>query len=267
MAKDKPAPFVRIRAEILWALQPFVDYAREVEVDRFVNGVIFAEPHSSGGALIGAVSSHAMTAFYDPDAVCNSAVTLDIPDAAFHAARSPEPVVMQYCGVAYDVDLPDWAQPDTAWMTRAGMFILPRMRHPAWAEEEAEFQPTLFACIASGQSHHLGIDYRLTKGVPADWRKPLRAAIGAMSEDGYNGQSISFRPQVCGLFDRVVDLALFEAEEGEARTVFHRPTRIDGKQGPIVVTVSGAQNFVGLYMPMRDGEYQPPAWHFMHKAA
>jgi hypothetical protein len=248
-------------AKLAWALEPIADYAHDDF--RFWDGSLFMEPAPGGGAFVGALSSHVMAVFHSQDAWCKSPMTFRVPYEAFRAAQAPEPVDLTYCGESYSVDVPEWMQPETIWVTNAGMFIMPKMRAPCFAEEEHEFQPVLFQRTASVGTHEVGIDYSAKDGVSIEWRRPL---INASTDTpGAAFRSFAANPFVISRLQRVFDLALAESTPESPPNIFHRPTGTEEKPGPVLITIKGRPDIVATYMPMKtDGEVAPTIpWSFL----
>lgn len=248
-------------AKLAWALEPIVEYAREDL--RFHRGAMFMEPASDGGAFVGAVSSHTMAVFHSPDAWCKSPMTFDMPYLAFRAAEVPETVEFTYCGESYPVDVPEWMQPETVWVTNAGMFVLPKMRAPCFAEESDEFQPTLFERTASVRSHTVGLDYSATPGIFVEWRRPLVKA--STETPGPAFRSFAANPHIVSRLERIFDLALRECDPANPPNIFHRPTGTVEDPGPILVTIKGRPDIVATYMGMKTGGADAPTipWSFL----
>ncbi|MBO9125493.1 MULTISPECIES: hypothetical protein [unclassified Rhizobium] len=252
-------------AKLAWALEPIAEYA---ENDlRFWDGSLFMEPAPEGGAFIGAASSHAMAVFHAQDAWCNSAMTFRMPHEAFRAAEPRYPVEMTYCGEHFAVDVPEWMQPGTIWVTNAGMFIQPKMRAPCFAEEAGDFYPVLFDRTASVGHHHVGIDYTATEGVKVEWRRPLIKA--GTEASGAPIRSFAANPGIISLLERVFDLAIAESPPEAPPAIFHRPTGTDEQPGPVLVTITDRPDIVATYMPLKiDGKTAPTIpWNFLKPPA
>ncbi|ASY68854.1 hypothetical protein [Sinorhizobium fredii] len=254
-------------ARLLWAIEPFVQHHRNTETLHRIDGNVFLEPSSSGGAFFGAVHGHAMAVFHDPDAYCSGAITLDIPESAFAAAKPADPFCFNYCGDHHFADAPEWMQPGHCYVHEAGIFINPKMRHPQWANMNNEFQPCLYSRTASVGAHTIGDDFRLKDGSPAEWRKALTKAVSEATAPA--GDVAIIDPKIVNLFSRIVDLCWSEADQDQPRRVFHRRTAsVDQEKydGPILLTIEGRPDFVGAYMPMRKAEPQPVSGIFLQAA-
>jgi hypothetical protein len=170
---------------------------------------------------------------------------------------------MTYCGESYAVDVPEWMQPDTIWVTNAGMFIMPKMRAPCFADEADDFHPVLFDRTASVGHHHIGIDYTAKDGITVEWRRPLIKA-------GTEAQGPAFRnfaanPGIISLLERVFDLAWQESDPKTPPAIFHRPTGTEEQPGPVLVTISERPDIVATYMPLKtEGKTAPTIpWSFL----
>jgi hypothetical protein len=205
---DEKQHFGWFQARYLAPLFPFVEYAREMDPLRFLDGSIGLEPCAEGGAYLVAVTSNATVIIRDPEAHIDEPVTLDIPDAAFMRAQPIFAPCMNYEGRHYAVPAPEWSQPGFIYVYRAGMHIAPKMRHPMWAEEAYDFQPALFGVGTSVGKHEIGHDYRMTDGSPANWRALLKNVNTTPLADD---STLFFNPRVPALFFDLVD-AVFEYE-------------------------------------------------------
>ncbi|SDP92296.1 hypothetical protein SAMN05428967_4441 [Phyllobacterium sp. YR620] len=251
--------FASFRSDILWMLQPLTDYMRSFGGAMTDNIVV--EPCAEGGAIVAGISGHAIAVFRDPHGSCSRPMTLGIPDAMFEACRPPKPIHMTYCGHSYSCPLPEWAQPHTVVAYSAGSFVLPKMRHPDWAEEDDEFHPCLFQATECGRNYTVGQDYKWTAGAPVNWRKPLELAL--TNSNLTTGVS-EINPEVVALFSRI-PARIAEVRQRGAET-FHRHTQgKDGAPQPVVVTVQDYPDFVGAYMPMSPLPYQPPSLWFQKR--
>jgi len=247
MTDTQKIGFAMVEAALVWACQPFVDQARKRDSWQFLDGELIIEPCATGGAIIVAVSSTAMIAMLDPDGVCSAPMTLSLPDEIFDACAPRDPIGMNYCGESYELPMPEWSQPGQAAFHGAGTFVLPKMRHPRWAEKDDEFLPCLYNVIASlPNHHHIGRDYRWRDGAKTNWRMPLRNAISAKP----SSTPISVSPDDMALFVRARNLV------GRPSAVFLRSGDPDG---PVLVTIEGTPEFIGTVMPFRRVEYQEPA--------
>lgn len=255
---EKPkSGFASFRADILWMLQPIVEYSRRPEVDHWYDAIV-VEPCAEGGAIVAAVSGHAMAIFRDPNGTCSGAMTLGIPDDMFKACQSPEPIHMNYCGENYSCPLPEWAQPSIVYAYSVGTHVAPKMRNPDWSDQDKHFHPALYSSTECGNHYHVGQDYKWTDGAPLDWRDPLNKALASEAETSGTHQ---VNPEIIGLFTRIPD-RIAEVRQKSART-FHRYTQaVDGKHLPTVVTIENYPDFVGCYMPQKPIAYEPPAlWY------
>jgi hypothetical protein len=264
MTDKTPIHYGWFQARYLPPLKPFVDHARAHYPLHFHKGAIGLEPCEAGGAWLYAVTGCAMAIIHDREARIDAPVTLDLPDAAFAAARMPEPVRMSFCGEQYECPLPEWAQPDSVYVYSAGMHIATKMRNPCWAEEDEEFQPCLYSCTAMPAGHHRrGQDFRMSEGAPADWRRALKSCYVG---EGNPVHSINFNPAVADLFSGFAELLV---ERGQFPNFIHTVTR-GTSPNPAMVTVRIPElpEFLGGYMPQKDVPALPPIpAHFFHPAA
>jgi hypothetical protein len=254
IAKDKrpEAGLAWVDPGIVWAMEPFVDYARRTSPLRFLDGSIFIEPCAMGGAMIAAISGHAMAVVRDPEGQCSRPMAVDLPTVLFEACAPREPIRMSYCGEGYECPLPPWAQPGALWLTNAGSFLLPKMRHPDWAEENNEFHPVLFDAAASTTHHHVGRDYRCTIDKTFPWRRPLAIARGSEAQEAAFATAA---PELIGLFARFHELFRRRLEDNP------RVWMRFAAGGQMVVTFERQPDFVGTLMQMTPGEPEPmPAW-------
>lgn len=248
-------------AKLAWVLEPIADYAQDDL--RFWDGSLFMEPASDGGAFVGAVSPHTMVVFHSREAWCKSPMTFRLPYDAFRAAEMPAPVALTYCGESYPVDVPEWMQPETIWVTNAGTFIIPKMRAPIFAGEDNEFQPVLYERTASVGAHHIGVDYSAKEGIAIEWRRPLIKA--STQTPGPAFRSFAANPFIVGLLERVFDLALAESDPNDRPAIFHRPTGTEEDPGAVLVTISNRPDIVATYMPIKPKDETVPAipWSFL----
>ncbi|MBZ9600693.1 hypothetical protein [Phyllobacterium chamaecytisi] len=252
--------FAGFRSDILWMLQPIVQHSRRPENERYFDTIV-VEPCAEGGAIVAAVSAHAMAVFRDPDGTCSAPMTLGIPDDMFKACQPPEPIHMGYCGGQYFCPLPEWAQPSIVYAYSVGAHVVPKMRHPDWAEEDDEFHPALYSTMECGKSYHIGRDYKWTDGTPVNWRGPLERALASPLQT--SGFSI-VHPDVQALFTRIPN-RIAEVRQ-KAASVFHRHSQsATGEPLPTIVTVDDYPDFVGVYMTQNPLPYQPPALWFQKR--
>ena len=256
--EEKKLCFATVDPSIIWALQPIVHYARKTTPLNFLDGSVVIEPCAMGGAMIVALSAPAMAVIRDPDGRCSGPMTVDLPDKLFDACVPSRPVSMSYCGDVYECPLPEWAQPGKVWMTSAGSFVQPKMRHPMWTEDDEEFQPCLYDTIASSSHHRAGLDYRCRSGAALPWRKPLAAARGAHAT---SLETIVAAPEIIALFARFHGLH-------RRKTMSNPPVRMQrGSQGQVVITMEGQPDFIGTFVEMRAGAPEPlPAWFESYEA-
>jgi hypothetical protein len=253
--KERKQGFARFRADILWALEPFVTHARNDPSMRMLDGAIFVEPCAEGGAMIIGCSGPAMAVFRDSAGVCSTPMTLDLPDALFAACAPRAPIAMNFCGDQYSVPLPEWTEAGDVYAYHAGVHLTPKMRAPGWAEEENDFQPCLFSETEHGNGHTVGQHYRWQDGIRVSWRKPLQSGIVAEAP-----HDIVADPAIQGLFVRSIEIATKSL--GNFPAVHHR--QLAGKDdapGPILLLLTGFPDFCGTYMPQHT-EARPsvPTW-------
>ncbi|MGH6859251.1 MAG: hypothetical protein ACRECY_03280 [Phyllobacterium sp.] len=259
--EKRKSGFASFSSEILWMLQPIIEYSRLPGIDRGFDAIV-VEPCAEGGAIVAAVSGHAMAVLRDPDGTCSAAMTLGIPDAMFNACQPPEPICMNYCGEHYSCPLPEWAQPSVVFAYSSGTHVVPKMRHPDWAEEDTEFHPCLYTAFECGSRYHVGQDYKWTDGTPIDWRKALdRALASEVSTDGIF--PVSTRVQ--GLFTRIADRIAEVRQKGASTFHRHSKNSEKGDPNPTLVTIEDYPNFVGVYMPQKPLPYQPPELWFQKR--
>lgn len=244
MSKPHKTGFATVRADIIWMLQPFVEYQRNLDCLRFINGSVIIEPCAKGGAVIIAVTEHAMAAFHDPSGRCSAPMTLDLPDALFEACKSDRLIDFSSCGEEHSVPLPEWAQPGIVTFTSAGTFVAPKMRHPEWMDEPNEFQPMLYERCASHHEHTTGLDYSWTDGVTTKWRK-LIASIKPKSSEQTN--RLPANPTVLSLYQRLHNHVAFLTKKGQS-VIF----TANGRDNPILVQLDNFAEFIGCLMPMRE---------------
>lgn len=262
--KTKKHHFGYFSARLLWALEPFVQHHREMGSMKMLDGNIFIEPSSAGGVLIGALHGHAMAVFHDPDGYASGTLTLDMPDDAFIAAAPKAPLLLEYCGTRYTADMPDWMQPGLCCVYDAGMHVATKMRHPQWADvDDDEFYPALFSTSASFRDHYVGRDYRMKEGSPVDWKTVLAKVLATTPTA--TPEVTAMMPQIVGLFSRIVDMCMTDADPDHQPHVFHRATGGAEAPGAIVLTIENRPDFFGCYMPMSAAAVQPVSWHFLHK--
>lgn len=257
MSAGKKIHFGWFSAKYLPALKPLVERARSVHSLALPHGTICIEPHPEQGVYLVAVSGHATAIIHDKDGHIDEPVTLDFPDAAFEAARMPEPVRMQYENDIYEAELPEWAHPQTVFVSMAGTFILPKMRYPHWQDECVQFQPCLYQRTTSVRHHTVGHDYRMTEGRPRDWRKMLKEAL---TNDVATASELIFNPSIPALFEGFTRLF------GQQR-VFHTLTTRKGDQhsspaSHVILRFEKQPEFIGVYMGQSFGLCDPIPQHF-----
>ncbi|KKX24334.1 hypothetical protein [Rhizobium sp. LC145] len=252
-ASDRKIHFGWFQAKYLWPLLPFVEYAREIDQLRFLDGNILLEPCTEGGAYLVAVTGHASVIIRDPEARIDTPVTLDIPDQAFYAAKGIEIPTMDYCGERYQPEAPEWLQPGTVYVYSAGMHISPKMRNPIWAEEDDEFHPTLFSRSASVRDHTVGLDYRMTEGVKVRWRQLLKNMNQAPLADA---STVYFNPRVPALFSELLESLWAENAHAPIPHVSHTMT-VGEKASAIIMRFSGHPDVIGLWAGMQAQENGP----------
>lgn len=254
---DKSINIGHFQAKYLWPLLPFVEYARTVHPLRFTNGCIGMEPCAEGGAYLYAVTAPALVVIRDPEARVSGPVILDIPDAAFHAAKPLKMPRLNYCDQFYTPPTPEWALPGDVYVYDAGIHITTKMRHPQWAESEDEFQPALYARTASHKNHVCGLGYRLKPGRVADWRVPLTDAYGAVRS---TASTSYFNPQIPALFVGIMDMMATDLALGAPAITF--TTRCTN-----LLRFHGHPDVVCLWSGMRPpdaGPHEIPA-HFFER--
>ncbi|HEX5935853.1 MAG TPA: hypothetical protein VFY63_16965 [Pseudorhizobium sp.] len=259
-ASDRKIHLGWFQAKYLWPLLPFVEYGREIDPLRFLDGNILLEPCAEGGAYLVALTGHATVIIRDPEAQIDAPVMLDLPDAAFHAAKAVAMPVMEYCGEQYVPPAPEWLQPGLVYVYSAGMHISPKMRHPVWAEEDDEFQPALFSRVASVRDHNRGLDYRMTEGRQANWRRLLQAANRAPLAEN---STIYFNPRVPALFSKLWEMLLDESLDVVGQ-VAHTLTTGD-KSSVAILHFQNHPDIIGLWAGMKEmeGGPKPIADHFL----
>lgn len=243
MTHKNPICYGYFSARLLQPLKALVDYARETEPVRLIDGNICFEPCHEGGAFLVAVTGHCTVIIHDKDAHASVPVTLDIPDDAFAVAAGPKPIMMYCEGDSFECPLPEWTQPERVHVSTAGMFISTKMRNPDWAEEPDDFHPMLYSKIASSQYHATGSDYRLTPKVRYNWRHALSQAIATIDTTGAG--PIHFNPAVPALLSDVFGALATD----KPFTISHQPS--GGGLGPFVTRMTGRPEIVALWMPMR----------------
>jgi hypothetical protein len=257
MSESKKIHFGYFSAKYLPALKPIVDHVRAEHSFAFPCGSISIEPHPEQGVYLVAVSGHATAIIHDKEGRIDEPVTLDFPDAAFDAARMPEPIRMQYENDIYEAELPEWAHPQTVFVSTAGTFILTKMRNPIWAGEHMEFQPCLYQRTTSFRHHTVGHDYRMTEGRPRDWRKMLNEVL---TNDVATASELIFNPAIPALFEG------FNRLYGQQR-VFHTLTTRKGQEhasssSPVILRFEKQPEFIGVYMGQTFGLCDAIPQHF-----
>lgn len=243
--KDKPF-IARFRADILWMLEPFVHYGRTLEDTR--KSKLIVEPCAVGGCMIIAVNSHGMAIFRDPEGSCSTSAAINIPCDAFPACEPNRSINLKYCNNSYDVPLPSWAQPDEVWVYDSGMFVMTKMRHPDWADQDHEFQPVLFQRTAMPEGiRDLDHDYFVESEIGLNWRKPLSRLE---QQRPIKVELISINPSVLSLYERIHGRTTEQRQKG---TLFHvtilgdDENRCDG----LLLEIDETPDFFGVCMPMR----------------
>ncbi|MDO5895093.1 hypothetical protein [Agrobacterium sp. Azo12] len=257
MSEGKKIHFGYFSAKYLPALKPLVDHVRSAPGLAFPYGTISIEPHPEQGVYLVAVGGHATAIIHDKEGHIDEPVTLDFPDAAFEAARMPQPIRMQYENAIYETKLPEWSHPQTVFVSSAGTFILPKMRYPSWQDECVQFQPCLYQRTASVRQHTIGHDYRMTDGRPRDWRKMLREVL---ANDVATASEMIFDPAIPALFEG------FSRLFGPQR-VFHTLTTRTGHEGsnlssPVILRFEKQPEFIGVYMSQTFGLCDAIPQHF-----
>lgn len=257
MSESKKIHFGYFSAKYLPALKPLVDHARSAPGLAFPYGTIGIEPHPEQGVYLVAVCGWAMAIIHDKDGHIDEPVTLDFPDAAFEAARMPQPIRMQYENDIYEAELPEWAHPQTVFVSSAGTFILPKMRYPVWQDECVQFQPCLYQRTTSVRHHTVGHDYRMTEGRPRDWRKVLKEAL---TNDVATASELIFDPAIPALFEGFTRLF------GQQR-MFHTLTtrkshEHSSQSSPVILRFEKQPEFIGVYMGQSFGLCDAIPLHF-----
>ncbi|SMD18243.1 hypothetical protein [Rhizobium sp. RU36D] len=263
MSSDREFYLGWFHARYLWPLRTFVDHARLVHLLQFLDGIIVLEPCSSGGAYVVAITGHAMVVIHDSDASISVPCTLDIPDAAFEAAKPAVGPLMDYCGQSYRPDPPDWMQPGRVYVYTAGIHIIPAMRHPVWAEEENEFQPCFYARTASVSEHNRGLDFRMTKGRPLDWRAFLKSTLEL--PDAAKATT-RFDPHIPALFAPLLEMLRSTADTPPAIMSHTTKTHPSG-QNPVILQISGHPEVLGVWVGSAEAEPSPIPAHFTAEAS
>ncbi|WP_206669159.1 hypothetical protein, partial [Brucella sp. 09RB8918] len=108
---------------------------------------------------------------------------------------------LKYCNNSYDLPLPSWAQPDDVWVHDSGMFVMTKMRHPDWADQDHEFQPVLFQCTAMPEGiRDRDHDYFVESEIGLNWRKPLSQFE---RQEPIKIELVSINPAVLSLYERI----------------------------------------------------------------
>ncbi|WP_421405514.1 hypothetical protein [Agrobacterium fabrum] len=242
------------QAKYLHPLHSFVKYAREAHPFHLMYGCIRLEPADIGGVYIVAVTGHATAIIHDPQGFIEAPVTLDIPDEAFAAAKGIELRPMNYWGDEYEATVPEWLQPGMVYVYSAGMHISPKMRNPAWAEQDDEFQPALYSAPCSVRDHTRGLDYRLTPTETAlDWR-----ALLASRQISY--PSICFNPVVPALFNPLIEVLSKDHPSG---MLVHCPRKPEKSEAQMfILQMTDCPEFIGLWMGLKSAEASTIPEHF-----
>lgn len=243
MDKPNKTGMARFRSDILWQLQPFIDYQRNIDDLIFMSGNIVIEPHPTGGAVIVGVTQHAMGIFHDPDGHCSAPMTIKVPDNIFKACSPKEAIPFTFCGEDYPMQLPEWTQPAHVNISNAGIFVTPKMRHPEWSEDDDSFHPVLYQRLAGHNHYELGIDYEWNDGTPVTWQKPLQ---GIFAMPSHARPDLCANPTILGLYSRIHSHAQAVTEKN--LSVYYTPTGINN---PILVQIENYPCFVGALMPIR----------------
>ena len=259
----KPINFGYFAARYLHYARPFVELHRAMGGLQFIDGNIFVEPCATGGVHIAAVTGQAMAVFHDPDGHITRPCAIDVPDAAFDAAREPDPIAMSYCGESFAPPLPQWAQPGRVYVYDAGIHIVPKMRHPDWAEKDAEFQPGLFTQGASVGRHTVGIDYRMRETDIPGWRELLRKTLAAPEYPC--GAAMAINPELMALF-RSAYTDRPTANEKAARFWMRHSGTPEAPQATIL-RIEHHPEFIGLVMPQTPRTPHDIPAHFFFPAA
>jgi len=232
------------QAKYLHPLHSFVKYAREAHPFHLMYGSIRLEPADIGGVYIVAVTGHATAIIHDPEGFIEAPATLDIPDAAFAAAK----------GVAIPT-MTEWLQPGMVYVYSAGMHISPKMRNPAWADQDDEFQPALYSTPRSVRDHTRGLDYRLTPtGSALDWR-----ALLATRQISY--PSICFNPVVPALFNPLIEVPAKDHPSGTLISCPRKPEKSEAQM--FVLQMTDCPEFIGVWMGFKPAEASPIPEHFL----
>lgn len=242
-AKEDRISIGWFQAKYLQPLHGFVKYAREVHPYHMMYGSIRLEPADIGGVYIIALTGHATAIIHDPDGYIDAPVTLDIPDAAFNAARGLQAPLMNYCGEEYEVTLPEWLQPWRVYVYSAGMHICTKMRNPAWAGEDDEFHPALYSTGCSVGHHTRGLDYTATRTKNAvNWRALL-------STRPVDAGHLCFNPVVPALFNSLIDVL---AKEHPFSTAVHSLRKATNTDAPMhIFQMTNCPEFVGMWMGVK----------------
>lgn len=243
------------QAKYLHPLHSFVKYAREVHPFHLMYGSIRLEPADIGGVYIVALTGHATAIIHDPEGFIEAPATLDIPDAAFAAAKGVALPPMTYWGEEYAVTVPEWLQPGMVYVYSAGMHISPKMRNPAWAEQNDEFQPALYSAPCSVRDHTRGLDYRLTPTKAAmDWR-----ALLAARQITY--PSICFNPVVPALFNPLIEVLVNDHPKA---ILVHCPRKADKTDAQMfILQMTDCPEFIGVWMGFKPAEASIISEHFL----
>ncbi len=253
--------FASFDSELLWALQPIINYSQELHPLRFLDGSLIVEPCVEGGVMLVAVSGHAMAVIRDPRGHASGSATLALPRALFDVCEPRMPLSMSYCGEQFELPVPEWMQPGTVFASSVGIFVQPKMRAPMFADEDDKFWPVLFDATECGKSHRVGSDYKFTAGPRVNWRAALsRATTGTIEETPI------VSPEIVGMFSRIHGMLRLRAKNNPR--VFHRHTK---DSGPVLVQFEGFPDFIASYMQQEPADAPAyPTWfekHFAPQAA
>lgn len=246
------------QAKYLHPLHSFVKYARKAHPLHLLLGSIQIEPAEIGGVYIIALTGHATAIIHDPEGFIEAPAVIDVPDAAFAAAKGIDISPMSFCGDEYDVTVPEWLQPGMVYVYSAGMHISPKMRNPAWAGRHDEFQPALFSTPSSVRDHTRGLDYRLSETKSAAFVREFLAA------DPISTAEICFNPIVPALFNPLIDVLL--GDHPSAIPVHSFRKAVNSKAPMLVTQLTDCPEFVGIWMAMNSAE-APAPFPFAPKAS
>lgn len=249
----------RLRADILWAIEPFVRYQRKLASLHLWEGEIFIEPCADGGVIVVAVTDHAMAVFHDATGHATCAMTISVPTKGFAACATPAPVEMTFEGQPYAVPLPEYLQPGQVYVSTAGMFVAPKIRPPCWADEDDMFHPVLHSIIECGKHFRLGEDYKWTEGVRMDWLRALKLDARRNTIEG----PAHFHPQLVSLFDRAVNLPRQRSNGNVEGATYH--FGVGRRPAPTLVQVPGLPCFLGAFMAVEAPKDQQPIPTFFEK--